>query len=147
MFKRVVVPLDDSDGARKALDFAVQWSRACGGQLRLVHYLDVQAFPNAHGYGQPVIHLAQQAAESFLAQHKARLEKTGLHVETSLCLATGKRLGESIAEDAAGWDADLIVLGSHGRKGLSRALLGSGAEQIIRHATVPTLVIPVTAAV
>jgi nucleotide-binding universal stress UspA family protein len=147
MFKRVVVPVDDSEGARKALDFAARWSQTRGGQLRLVHYLDVQAFPNAHGYGQPVIHLAQQAAESFLAQQKTQLEKTGLHVETSLCLATGKRLGESIAEDAAAWGADLIVLGSHGRKGLSRALLGSGAEQIIRHATVPTLMIPAGAAV
>jgi nucleotide-binding universal stress UspA family protein len=144
MFKRVLVPLDDSEGARRALDLAARWSELSGGRIRLVHYLDLQAFPNAHGYGQPVIHLAQQAAESFLAEQKARLEKTGLQVETSLCLGNGKRLGESISEDAAAWGADLIVLGTHGRKGLSRMLLGSGAEQIIRHGAVPTLVVPLS---
>ena len=142
MFKRVLVPLDDSEGSGRALDFALRWSQVSGGKIRLVHYMDVQAFPNASVYGDPVIQSAQRYAQSFLEEKKSRLEKSGVQVETNLCLAFGKRLGECISEDARAWGADLIVLGSHGRKGIGRVLLGSGAEQIIREAPVPALVIP-----
>jgi nucleotide-binding universal stress UspA family protein len=49
-------------------------------------------------------------------------------------------LGDKVAGEATAWEADLVVVGTHGRKGVSRALLGSGAEQIIRFAPVPVLV-------
>jgi CRP-like cAMP-binding protein len=110
--------------------------------LSLVHYIDVQAFPNAFGYGDPVILSAQRYAESFLAEQKSRLEESGVQVDTKLCLAIDKRLGQCISDAARAWGADLIVLGSHGRRGIGRVLLGSGAEQIIREAPVPALVIP-----
>jgi nucleotide-binding universal stress UspA family protein len=144
MFKRILVPLDNSEGSRRALDFAARWSQASGGKIRLVHYIDVQAFPNASGsgYGDPVIQSAERYADSFLAEQKFRLEESGVQVETELCLAIDKRLGQCISEAARAWEADLIVLGSHGRKGIGRVLLGSGAEQIIREAPVPVLVIP-----
>jgi nucleotide-binding universal stress UspA family protein len=142
MFKRILVPLDNSEGSRRALDFAVRWSQVSGGKISLVHYIDVQAFPNAFGYGDPVILSAQRYAESFLAEQKSRLEESGVQVDTKLCLAIDKRLGQCISEAARAWGADLIVLGSHGRRGIGRVLLGSGAEQIIREAPVPALVIP-----
>jgi len=53
----------------------------------------------------------------------------------------GIRLGETVAIQAREWKADLIVVGTHGRKGLGRVLLGSGAEQVIRTAPVPVLVV------
>ena len=142
MFKRILVPLDDSEGSSRALDLAVRWSQVSGGKLKLVHYIDVQAFPNFMGYGDPAIQFSQRYAQSFLDEKKVQLEKNGIQVETKLCLAIGKRLGQCISEEATAWGADLIVLGSHGRKGIGRVLLGSGAEQIIREAPVPTLVIP-----
>ena len=142
MFERVLVPLDDSEGSRRALDVAVQWSQLFGGKIGLVHYIDVQAFPNSFGYGDPAIQSAQRFATSFLDEKKYQLEKNGIQVETKLCLAIGKRLGQCISEAATAWRADLIVLGSHGRKGIGRVLLGSGAEQIIRESPVPALVIP-----
>ena len=49
--------------------------------------------------------------------------------------------GEAVAEESTVWDADLVVVGTHGRRGLSRVLLGSGAESVLRLATVPVLVI------
>ena len=144
MFKRILVPLDDSEGSGRALELAVRSSRASGGRIRLVHYIDVLAFPNSSGYGDPVVQSAQRYAQAFLDRKKSGLEADGIPVETRLCLAMGKRLGECIAEDASAWGADLIVLGSHGRRGIGRVLLGSGAEQIIREAPVPVLVVPAT---
>ena len=91
--------------------------------------------------GTKVVYGLRSTGEEFPVEASI-LEKDGIQVETQLCLAMGKRLGECISEDAKDWGADSIVLGSHGRKGIGRALLGSGAEQIIREAPVPALVIP-----
>jgi len=54
--------------------------------------------------------------------------------DTRLVDTPGQRLGQTVADEAASWNADLIVLGTHGRRGVGRVLLGSGAEQIIRMA-------------
>lgn len=145
MFRRILVPIDDSESSARALGFGARWSQVSGGKVRLMHYIDVQAYPNSMGYGDPVVQAAQQYARSLLDEKKAQLEKDGIQVETHLCLASAKRLGECVAEDAKAWGADLIVIGSHGRRGLGRVLLGSGAEQIVREAPVPTLVIPAKA--
>ena len=114
---------------------------AFGGRLRLVHWLDVDAFPNVFGYGDPVVVDAQRYAHGLLVQESARLEAEGVPTEMRLLLAHHRRLGDSVREDALAWGASAIVLGSHGRKGLTRALLGSGAEQILRASPVPTLVV------
>jgi nucleotide-binding universal stress UspA family protein len=53
----------------------------------------------------------------------------------------GERLAETVANGAKDWGAELIVLGTHGRRGVGRLLMGSGAEQIIRLAPVPVLVV------
>ena len=55
--------------------------------------------------------------------------------------AFGARLGETVADAARNWKADLIIVGTHGRRGLGRVLLGIGAEQIIRQAPVHVLVV------
>jgi nucleotide-binding universal stress UspA family protein len=64
----------------------------------------------------------------------------GVDFDSHLIDFPGQRLGQTIADEATQWGADLIVVGTHGRRGFSRALLGSGAEQILRMAPVPVLV-------
>jgi nucleotide-binding universal stress UspA family protein len=66
----------------------------------------------------------------------------GVAAEQQLMEAPGMRLGDTVASEARQWEADLIVVGTHGRRGIGRVLLGSGAEQVIRSAPVPVLVIP-----
>jgi len=61
--------------------------------------------------------------------------------DTHLIDTPGQRLGQTVADEAVNWKADLIVLGTHGRRGVGRVLLGSGAEQIIRMASVPVLIV------
>jgi nucleotide-binding universal stress UspA family protein len=65
----------------------------------------------------------------------------GVDADTQLVDRPGLRLGEAVAEEAQKWRADLIVVGTHGRRGIGRALLGSGAEQIIRMSTIPVLTV------
>ena len=67
--------------------------------------------------------------------------RLGIACDTQVLDASGQRLGERIAQEAGHWRADLLVVGSHGRRGIGEALLGSGAEQIARLAPVPVLVV------
>jgi nucleotide-binding universal stress UspA family protein len=61
--------------------------------------------------------------------------------DTRLVESRGPRLGDAVAAEAREWEADLVVVATHGRRGLGRVLLGSGAEQVIRQAPVPVLVV------
>lgn len=141
MFQRILVPYDDSDTARLACTAAMRLARKSGAKVRLVHHLDMLEFPDAHGYGEPLRRSAEDAARAMLAQAQADLKGQGDEVETELRLENGRRLGASIADAAAQWACDLVVLGSHGRRGIARVLLGSGAEQIVRESPAPSLVV------
>ena len=66
---------------------------------------------------------------------------SGIAVDTVLFDGLGGRLCDRVAEQAKDWRADLIVLGTHGRRGVSRVLLGSDAEQVLRTAPVPVLLV------
>lgn len=140
MFERILVPYDESDGSARALEFAGALALRHGGSVRLVHHFDVQAFPDAGGYGEPVIRAAHQAAQQMLEGARARLRERGIDAHVMLCRVMGERLGRCIADEARDWGASIVVLGSHGRKGVARILLGSGAEQILREGTTPALV-------
>ena len=84
----------------------------------------------ARDQGSRVIEDAQGMAQS------AGVPADGKLVETA-----GRRLGELVAEEARSWEADLVVVGTHGRRGMSRVFLGSGAEQVLRLAPVPVLAV------
>lgn len=139
MFTRIILPVDGSEASQNARALAGKLGNAFKGRIRLVHWLDVQAFPNALGYGEPVIRKAQEYAESLLQQEQSRLQAVGINAETHLLLSRS-RLGECIGDEVKAWQADAVVLGSHGRRGFARVLLGSGAEQILREAGVPALI-------
>ena len=65
----------------------------------------------------------------------------GVPVETALVESQGERVSEIVVEQARAWPADLIVIGTHGRRGVDRVLMGSDAEQIARRAPVPVLLV------
>lgn len=76
-----------------------------------------------------------------MADARAIAQSAGVAVDDRLVEARGMRLGEAVVQEVAPYKADLIVLGTHGRRGLGRVLLGSGAEQVIRLSPIPVLVI------
>ena len=76
-----------------------------------------------------------------LDQALQQAKAAGVDADIKLIDLPAQRLGETVATEAREWQADLIVVGTHGRKGIGRVFLGSGAEQIIRLAPVPILVI------
>ena len=141
MFKRILVPVDGSPTSDKALATALQLARENGARVRLVHAFDDLAYLTGFEHGAEVLQQAHAYAGTLLQDRLRTASAAGVQADTRLVDALGQRLGEQIAAEARRFDADLVVLGTHGRRGLGRALLGSGAEQIIRCAPVAVLVV------
>ncbi len=125
----------------KAVATAVQIAGQSGGRVKVLHALDELAYAVALEYAGNVMRAARDEALKMLADAQAIAKAAGVEVETELYEKAGQRLGDSVAQVARTWEADLVVVGTHGRRGIGRVVLGSGAEQIIRHADVPVLVI------
>jgi nucleotide-binding universal stress UspA family protein len=140
-FKRILVPVDGSDTSKKALAAALQLARDSSGRMRLLHAVDELAYVTGFEYSGDVVKIAQQAAAKVLEEAAAIARAAQVQCDTKLIEFPGQRLGDTVAQEAREWDADLIVVGTHGRRGLGRVILGSGAEQIIRVAPIPVLTI------
>jgi len=142
-FKRILVPVDGSEVSTRALVSATQLARDGGGRVLVLHVLDqIDYFAGGYEYaGAAVLEELQRQSRKILEDAAAICQSAGVPCETQLMDEPGTRLGDKVAEQALAWNADLVVVGTHGRKGLSRAMLGSGAEQIVRFAPVPVLVV------
>ena len=134
MPRRILVPLDGSPFAAAALPTAAAVARRFGGQLRLVHVVEV---PAALAY--PEYRAEDHAwADRYLAELAAA--QTAASVPTSTAVREGRILHE-IQQEAATWNADLIVMTTHGRGGVSRLWMGSIADRCIRSSTAPVLLV------
>ena len=136
MYRRILVAVDGSDTSNKALVAALQLARDRDAQVLLLHCVDELLLLAAGGLG---VGSAPERGSRVLEDAEAIAKAAGVRVEKRLADMPAQRLGETVAEQARDWNADLIVIGSHGRRGVGRLLLGSGAEQILRLAPVPVL--------
>lgn len=144
MYQRILVPIDGSATAERALQEAIKLA-AGKAQLRLVYVIE-EVYPlDAEGYAYIDYAALQQAVRSTgertLAQAAEKVRRSGITTETALLDVPGERVAGVIDNEALSWKADLIVIGTHGRSGLSRLLLGSVAEGVVRGASVPVLLV------
>jgi len=144
MYQNILVPIDGSNTAALGLREAIELARALRGRIRLLHVVNTvtsvgdniapsileELIDQARSFGECVIHDAQTAVRS-----------ADIEVDTRIIEAFGDRAGETVIAEASSWPAQLIVCGTHGRRGLKRLLVGSDAEYIVRHAPVPVLLI------
>lgn len=145
MYQRILVPIDGSPSSQRALATALQMAQAFGARLRLIHVVEETAYLAGYdpfgGYAGDLIRVMRESGEKVLAQGLATAKAAGIEADTVLFDKLGERLGETVANAAKAWNAELIVVGTHGRRGIGRLVMGSGAEQVIRLAEVPVLVI------
>jgi nucleotide-binding universal stress UspA family protein len=145
MFKRILVAVDGSQTAELALQTAIGLATALQAQLRIVHAADIAninqdaEFPNQSRLAESIV----KNGRDILSNSEASAMSAGVAVETTLITidTLKKRIPEVIAEDAETWPADLIVIGTHGRRGLARLFLGSVAEGVARVASKPVLLV------
>ena len=145
MYKRILVPLDGSETSNKALSAALRLAGESGGRVRLAHAVEELGYLNGFGsygaYSEDLVKSMRENGARILNDGMAIAQAAGVEVDNTLYDNFGQRLAEVICDAARRWNADLIVVGTHGRRGVGRVLMGSGAEQIIRDAPVPVLVI------
>jgi nucleotide-binding universal stress UspA family protein len=146
MYKRIAVAVDGSDTSRGALSEAVKLAKTLGSTLLLLHVCEEMPVTlSADGLMTiPLPDMDQvfvEAGNRLLHKDKAFAEEAGINVETCLVEDYSGRIGGVISEEAGRWLADLLVLGTHGRKGLDRWLLGSVAEMVTRSASMPVLLV------
>ena len=144
MYSRIVVPLDGSDVADEALTHAVEFARQFNAPLHLLRVADAHALERVAGTGIGLDYVAVGAllqeevddAKAYLSAKAKALASDGLSVSHDV--VTGP-ISRSIVD--ALQSGDLLVMASHGRTGISRWFLGSVAENVIRHAPVPVLLV------
>jgi len=145
MYQRILVPFDGSATSSRGLDEAIGIATLTGASLRLIHMLDILDFTNgfetAAIYTDHVIPFMRRTGKEILQGGKARAENAGVRADTVLLEGMKTRLCDAVAEQARAWGADLIVIGTHGRRGVGRMLLGSDAEQIVRTSIAPVLLV------
>lgn len=141
MYKRILVPVDGSETSNKALVAALQLAREGSGRVRVVHVFDALVYMTGYEFGADILDQAQGYARKTLDDALAIAKASGVEADGKLLDLPGRRLGEVVADEARAFEADLVVVGTHGRRGVGRVLLGSGAEEVIRMAPVPVLVV------
>jgi nucleotide-binding universal stress UspA family protein len=145
MYSRILVPIDGSPPSEAGVSEAIRLARLCGAKLRLMHLVELMPpVPESALFGETVTDLSQPAREAgaeLLARAKSRVGRAGISVDTELLEGLDARLFDFVNDEVDAWHADIVVLGTHGRQGIGRALMGSNAEQIVRHASVPVLLV------
>jgi nucleotide-binding universal stress UspA family protein len=144
-YQRILVPIDGSPTSTRGLDEAVHLARVTGASLRLLHVMDelvfVSGFESGATYAKDVVPRLRRKSAALLENGRKRVGAAGIPVDTRLVECFARRTSEIVCEQATAWNADLIVVGTHGRRGVRRMMLGSDAEQIVREATVPVLLV------
>lgn len=146
MYQRILVPVDGSAPSNRGLDEAIRLAKLTGGSLRLLHVVDelsvalggASAFAGA---SPDTFQLLRDGGEQILAAGQARAAAAGVAADTVLDDTLGGRVCDRVVEQATAWPAELVVIGTHGRRGVGRLLMGSDAEQVLRLAPVPVLLV------
>ena len=137
--QRILVPIDFSDCSLDALEYGALVAQRCKASIRILHVLE----PVSYGLDFTLPHLAKRDADRTvitkrLSDLTAALTSSGL---VSDCVISGGLPADSILNAALAPDVGLIVMGTHGRRGLSHALFGSVAEFVLRKSSCPVLTV------
>ena len=147
MYAKILVAVDESDTSRHALKQAIELARKLSATIRMIHVLDMSWLPIGpevaidtgalsaarRSVGEKIVAAARDAAKEAGFEAEAELIET----ETPI-----QQVAVAIAKETSRWGADLVVLGTHGRRGFQHLMLGTVAEQMARLSSVPVLLIP-----
>ena len=133
MYKKILVPVDGSAPSMRGLKEAIKIAKACGSKLRLVHVVNELVLTAAETppmYMDKIIDALRAEGKATLGSAERVVREHALEPESALLESIGGRAADLIVEQAKQWSADLIVMGTHGRRGLSRLAMGSDAELV-----------------
>ena len=145
MYRNILVPIDGSKPSMIGLKHAIALAKDQQARIRLLNVVDeaIMATMMSDAAGvvnfPDIIDSLQTQGREALGKAHALAEKAGAKAEVVQVLSRGRPVSEVILREAKRAKADLIVMGTHGRRGFNRLLLGSDAERVLREAPVPVL--------
>jgi nucleotide-binding universal stress UspA family protein len=144
-YKRILVPVDGSPTSNAGLREAIRLAKAQGASLQLVHvadqhYIAMMGLESATAMDE-LIASVTQAGKRVLRTAERFVRREGVDASAVLLETLTGPAADPIVRQAKKWSADLIVIGTHGRRGVRRLLMGSDAEQIVRTSPVPVLLV------
>ncbi len=143
MFKHLLVPIDGSPTSELAVGKAIGLAKAFDAEVTAIYVIDPYPFTGvgadfAYGQGQ-YLTAAKSAATDALANARKQLEQAGVKLHTAT--VESHSVWRGILEAAESGGADLIVIGSHGRSGIEKLVLGSVAQKVVSHSRLPVLLV------
>jgi nucleotide-binding universal stress UspA family protein len=149
MFRRILVPIDGSPTSNKGLEEAMALAQDQAARLCLLHVVDeTMVIGGVDGtmyvpasYVDEFLKALREDGKKLLAKAERKVQQRRIKVDTVLLESLGRRVADLIIKQAKKWRADVVVLGTHGRRGLSRILMGSDAEMVVREVPVPVLLV------
>lgn len=139
MYERVLFPTDGSEGSDVALEHALELAHRFDAPLHVLYVVDVRALQGSDAYSGPALDSLVNAGEERVERVVERAAQSGVEVTNAVVEGTP---ATSIIEESR--PGDLIVMGTHGRSGLDRYLIGSTTEKVVRTAEVPVVTVPMT---
>ncbi len=136
--QHILVPIDFSPNADQAFDYALTLARTLQARLTLVHVIDPLPVGNIETMPFTYLHDLEAKITDLMTAYRDRVTAAGLR--SDFVIVHGVPF-QSIVETARTAHVDLIIMGTHGRTGLSHVLLGSVAERVVQHAPCPVLVV------
>jgi nucleotide-binding universal stress UspA family protein len=147
MYKHILVAVDESNASKRALAEAVKLAGAQNAQLRLINVVDqsLSRF-GEHGWAsstktQEVLDMLRETSVKILDEALHFCREAGLEVQTAMPKTADVDVANKIVEEAEQWPADLIIMGTHGRSGVQRLVLGSVAAAVVHRARVPVMLV------
>ena len=144
-YKRILVPVDGSRTSKAGLREAIALAKGSGASLLLVHvvdqhYIGLMGMDSSAGLSEMMESL-KRSGRSILKSAQATADRAGVKASAVLLETLTGPAADLIVRQAKKSGADLIVLGTHGRRGVRRLLMGSDAEQVVRNAPVPVMLV------
>jgi nucleotide-binding universal stress UspA family protein len=144
LYSCILVPIDDSPTARRGLEEAVALAHELGSRLHVLHVVDARLLlGEVSAYAPPDTLLEdwRAAGQRLVGAAVDRARAEGLEAQGVVRCDAGYRVCDQIVQEARAVEAGLIVMGTHGRRGLRRVALGSDAELVLRESPVPVLLV------
>ena len=146
MYRKILVPVDGSATSTLGLEQAIGLAKDQNARVRVLNVIDEHVIASAvdpymPGDAAMLLELIEKTGNKALAKAAALTKAAKITGEIAQVRGGGRYVSDVILDDAKRWRADLIVMGTHGRRGLNRLLLGSDAERVLREAPVPVLLV------
>ncbi|SEQ26253.1 universal stress protein [Giesbergeria anulus] len=143
MFKHILVPVDGSPTSMLAVNKAIGLAKAFGSAVTALYVLDPYPFTGVgadFAYGQAQ-YLSAATAEANAALEAVRQAMHEAQIEAQVLIGEGHAVHEGVVQAIEKTGADLVVMGSHGRRGLEKLMLGSVAQRVLSAVHIPVLVV------